>query len=126
MSHDKGMDGTCETVRIKVDPSPDNPAGFVVINKRDYKPELGMITVEDYEARLKAGQPPDSGAQTGGAETSSTGGAPTDPSAGDGPGTSAAGSAQGGQGLEPLQTSGQAGDGQKGKRDKREKPDAGK
>ena len=44
----------CPTVKIKVQPSEGNDAGEVVINASDYKPEDGMITVEDYEARVAA------------------------------------------------------------------------
>lgn len=44
----------CPTVRMKCEPTPENPAGFVVINAIDYRPEDGMITVEEFEARVSA------------------------------------------------------------------------
>lgn len=47
MSH-----GTCPTVRIKVEPCKGNPAGELDINAEDFKE--GMITVEAYEASVKA------------------------------------------------------------------------
>lgn len=37
--HNKGMDGTCDTVRIKSSVSDGNPQGYVVINEADYDPE---------------------------------------------------------------------------------------
>jgi hypothetical protein len=47
MSH-----GTCPTVRIKVAPCQGNPAGELDINASDF--QEGMITVEAYEASVKA------------------------------------------------------------------------
>lgn len=44
----------CPTVRMKCEPTPENPAGFVVINAIDYRPEDGMITVEEFDARVQS------------------------------------------------------------------------
>lgn len=37
----------CATMRIKSEPSPDNEAGFVVINVEDFDPE----TMQDFDAK---------------------------------------------------------------------------
>lgn len=43
----------CPTVRVKCEATDDNPAGFIVINKSDYNPEI-HTTVEAYEAGVTA------------------------------------------------------------------------
>ncbi|CAB4194249.1 hypothetical protein UFOVP1254_3 [uncultured Caudovirales phage] len=37
----------CPTMRIKSEPSPDNEAGFVVINVKDFDPD----TMQDFDAK---------------------------------------------------------------------------
>ena len=46
------MSEVTPTVRIKVEPCEGNESGIVIINAKDYDREAGMITIEEFEARV--------------------------------------------------------------------------
>jgi len=47
MSSDKGIDGTCPTVRVVSPITDDNSTGYIVINQSDFNPALHELVGEE-------------------------------------------------------------------------------